>query len=509
MSRSFYNKSMKNLFCVILAAFFCAASGFSQSFYSELVPEVGECVAYVAACDWGACVEKIVICTEKAYEPGQIRARDFDVHKVVYSNETNFGINNGKLDLTDAYTSDSNGNRIDTASHFIAILTVVHPETEDSNPFVAKNFGGGIRPWYGYRLENDELDFKIKKFKGFVNYERSLFSESEYEYTFPPSAQESKSKKKKKEPKPQKVTMNYAYYIPEGKKLPLILWFHGMGESGYEINKVLFGTKITAFATKKIQNHFESGVAILAPQCPSGWLETTEVGKGGVRVWEPFDKDAVTKPVKNFFGKVFELDNGVAGNSESDDTSKLAEPVEPTPYAAVSYYTEPVLALLEDFLEAHPQIDRDRIYVGGCSAGGYMTVNMMIQAPGLFAAAFPVCEYYLDSKITNAQVAALSQKPLWFTYAQNDETVKPEKCSIATIGRLKMAGAKNLHVSEFERVVDTSGLIPLDPDADEDEKEYGLPYEYDGHYSWIYVLNDECFDGELNLFDWLAAQKRQ
>ena len=31
-----------------------------------------------------------------------------------------------------------------------------------------------------------------------------------------------------------------------------------------------------------------------------------------------------------------------------------------------------------DFLKKHPEIDRDRIYVGGCSAGGYMTMNMMI-----------------------------------------------------------------------------------------------------------------------------------
>ena len=525
-----------SLFLPIVFAL-CAVNAFAQQFYASLVPAPGECVAFVKPCDWGASVEKILICTKLEFKPEHIKAKDFDVHKVLYAEGDSFGLNNGKLDLTDAYTADSSGNRIDAPSSFIAICTLVHPEADNSNPFVTKNFGGGIRPWYGYKVENDELDFKIKKFKGFVSRERVLFSESEFEYTFPlpeppvdnselvgeaeseikskskgksKSKEKKSSKKKEKMPVPENVRMKYACYIPDGEKLPLILWFHGMGESGNDLNKLLFGIKTTALAQEKIQSHFENGVAILAPQCPSGWLETTEVGKGGVHVWEPFDKDAVTKPVKNFFNTLFEVDKGVAENSEAtdyDDSVKTSEQEEKKPYAAVSYYTAPVIALLEAFLFAHPEIDSNRIYVGGCSAGGYMTVNMMIQSPELFAAAFPICEYYLDSKITNTQINQLAKKPLWFTYATTDETVKPAKCSEPTITRLRSAGIKNLHTSIFENVTDTSGNYLLAPDADEDDKEYNLSYVYDSHYSWIYVLNDECSDGELNLFDWLAEQK--
>ncbi|MFC2457089.1 MAG: hypothetical protein ACFNQD_05640, partial [Prevotella intermedia] len=68
----------------------------------------------------------------------------------------------------------------------------------------------------------------------------------------------------------------------------------------------------------------------------------------------------------------------------------------------------------------------DRIYVGGCSAGGYMTLNMLLQYPGFFAAAFPVCEAYPDKKITDSQLGELSKVPLWFTRSKDDETIKME-----------------------------------------------------------------------------------
>lgn len=488
---------------IFLAAFLLKLSSlFSQQIYESLIPDQGECVVFLAACDWGACVEKILICTEKKWTPDQIHAEDFDVDRLLYSTEELPGLTKGQLTVTDAFTSDEYGRKTESPSSFITITTDLHPAAENSNPFLAKTFKGKIRSYYGYKVENDELDFTIKKLKGFVNREASKFSTSRFNYVFPSSD--------------EKITMNYAYFIPEKKeaseeKIPLILWFHGMGESGNNINSVIFGTKTTAFLSEKIQSHFSGGIALLAPQCPTGWLETTEIGKGNIRVWEPFDKDGtidrVKNPVKKFFGTVFALDEGVkTKSSEEESPKKDEEESEKTPYAAVSWYTEPVLALLNDFLDQHPEIDRKRIYAGGCSAGGYMTVNMMIQKGELFAAAFPVCEYYLDSKITNAQIDMLSQKALWFTYSLNDESVRPEKCSLPTIARLKKAGSKNLHLSEFKKVIDTSGKYLLNREAGKDDSDYGLPYEYEGHASWIYLFNDECKEKELNLFDWLSSQ---
>ena len=54
-------------------------------------------------------------------------------------------------------------------------------------------------------------------------------------------------------------------------------------------------------------------------------------------------------------------------------------------------------ALIGAFVDAHPQIDRSRIYIGGCSNGGFMTMKQMIFNPSRYAAAYPVCEALADA----------------------------------------------------------------------------------------------------------------
>ena len=483
---------MKRFFSILLILCFSSLI-FAQNFYSSLSPNVNQSVVYVGSYDWGACIEKIVINTGRLISPQEIRAKDFEVNQILYPKNANTGIVKSELTIVEAFSSDFGGNKITTPSQFITLLTDVYPNSENSSPFVSIILGERFKDYYGYKITNKSIGITIQKVNGFVNEKVTKFETSNFDYTFPTSDEEKAAPKYREE----NITFPYAYYIPQNsKKVPLILWFHGMGESGKNIYQVLLGTKSTALADEKIQGYFKNGVAILAPQCPTGWLETTEKGPGGARLWAPVDKDApmdkIKKPIKNLLENFFVFD---------DEPKK-----EKIPFAAVSYYTEPVKKLLFKFLAEHPEIDKKRIYVGGCSAGGYMTMNMILQNSELFAAAFPICEYYLDSKITNAQIKMLSEKPLWFTYALNDETVNPEKNSIATIKRLKEVGAKNLHVSEFRNVVDLTGKYLLNRAATKDDDEYGLPYEYDGHYSWIYVLNDDCKDNETKLFKWLNEQ---
>ena len=467
-------------------------SAFSSDFQNSLEPSAKQSVVYVGSYDWGACIDKIVVNAGKTVAPQSVRAKDFSVNQILYPKSTNTGMEKGRLSITDAFCSDSKGNKIASPSAFITLLTDVHPLAENSDPFVSITFSSRFQPYYGYKIANKELEISVSKVQGFVNEDVTLFQTAEFTYDFIPAEGENSKAKK------TTLVLPYVSYLPKTEnKVPLILWFHGMGESGTNPYKVLFGTKSSAFANEKFQKYFQNGFAVLAPQCPTGWLETTEKGPGGARIWAPVDTDApiekIKKPVENFFNKFFPEDK--------------AQKDERIPFAATSYYTEPVKELLRTFLEAHPEIDRNRIYVGGCSAGGYMTMNMMIQCPEIFAAAFPICEYYLDSKITDEQLKKLSEKPLWFTYALNDEAVKPEKNSIPTIQRLKDAGAKNLHVSEFRNVVDLSGKYLLAPDAKKGDANYGLPFEYNGHHSWIYVFNDECKDGDLSLFEWLSKQE--
>lgn len=468
----------------------------AQLFQESLVPSSKQSVVYVGAYDWGPCIEKIVINAGYPVLPEKVRSDDFTVEQILYPKGTTVGMPKNELTITDTFVSDALGNRSDEPNDFITILTDVHPEAENSSPFVTIILESRFYNYYGYKISNKELGLSITNLKGFVNKDVARFKTGKFSYVFPATAEE-KAKPRYEE---KTLTIPYASYVPKvkkKKKIPLILWFHGMGEGGQNPYQVLLGTKSSALATDKIQKYFADGAAVLLPQCPTGWLETTEESSIGVRYWEIIDKDSVIdkikNPISNFLNKILVI----------DDTPKE----EKTPFAAVSYYTEPVKKLLFTFLAEYPEIDRERIYVGGCSAGGYMTMNMMIQNPELFAAAFPICEYYLDSKITESQIKMLAEKPFWFTYAKNDGIVNPEKNSIPTINRLRLEGAGNVHVSEFENVVDTSGKYLLKRDADADDDEFGLPYEYNGHYSWIYALNDECRESGVSLFEWLSRQK--
>lgn len=474
----------------------------AKPFEAELEPGSKQSVVYVGSYDWGACIEKIVVNAGRLVSPQAVRAKDFDVNQILYPKSTNMGMIKGGLSVTDAFASDAKGNKVTAPSQYITILTDVYPEAENASPFVSISFGGRFQNYYGYKIKNSELNLSVTEVKGFVNEAVARFEASSFDYIVPASEEEKANPNYEE----TKITLPYMAYIPpaeqteqaeQSSKIPLILWFPGMGESGTNPYLVLFGTKASALSGEKIQSHFENGAAVLAPQCPTGWLETTEKSFMGARYWAPIDKDSVIGKVKRPFTRLF--DRFFVLGSETKE--------ERIPFAAVSYYTEPIKKLLYTFLAEHPEIDRSRVYVGGCSVGGYMTMNMMIQSPELFAAAFPVCEYYLDSKITDSQLKMLAMKPFWFTYALNDESVNPEKNAIATIKRLREAGAENLHVSEFRTVVDLSGRYLKKRNAKPNDSEYGLPYEYDGHESWIYVLNDACADGELSLFSWLSEQK--
>ncbi|MBP7348101.1 MAG: prolyl oligopeptidase family serine peptidase [Butyrivibrio sp.] len=270
----------------------------------------------------------------------------------------------------------------------------------------------------------------------------------------------------------RKIPLRYGYFVPQGKseKKPLIIWLHGAGEGGQDTSIAYSGNKVTNLASDRIQEKF-GGAYILAPQCPTMWMDdgSGEYTKGGK-----------------------------------------------------SMYVSALKYLIDEFVENHPEIDRKRIYIGGDSNGGFMTMRICIDYPDFFAAAFPVCEALYDDTIADAQIAKLAELPIWFTHAKNDPVVKPSETVLATYLRLKAAGAENLHFSFWDHIADIhEGFCD----------ENGKPYEYIGHFSWIPMLNDDCdFDDapeqeeggrfpciresvtvnmkKVTLLDWLALQKR-
>ena len=127
-----------------------------------------------------------------------------------------------------------------------------------------------------------------------------------------------------------------------------------------------------------------------------------------------------------------------------------------------------VIEAVKKLLETQP-IDADRVYVTGQSMGGYGSWGAAATAPGLFAAAVPVCGgWSVDDAAKIAKVA------IWAFHGAKDPTV-PVTASRTMIEALKKAGAEP-KFTEYEGV---------------------------GHNSWEKAYGDDA------MWEWLFAQKRK
>ncbi len=355
--------------------------------------------------------------------------------------ETNTNGIVGERDVTAVYVCDENGSRAEGGSRFIAVEMSADPSHGAMFYYDRSRF---LNTWDdGYSLKIEPVDPKTDILK-------NLSIDSLYTAKILPQAELFANA----EFLYQGTTIKYALYTPASgkeKKKPLVIWLHGQGEGGSDVTVTLLGNKVTALASDEIQKML-GGAYVLVPQCPTYWPESS--------------------PDNKSFGM------------RADGTS---------------YWEAPLLALVDEVTASNSGIDTGRIYIGGCSMGGYMTMLMVKNHPDKFAAAFPVCEFYNDAFVAEEDIDALARLPLWFTYCAADQTVPPRENSEATIARLKQAGAENLHVSEFKDVRDTSGKYL---------SEDGTPYIYHPHWVWVYAFNNECRDGSLSLWEWLAKQHK-
>ena len=244
------------------------------------------------------------------------------------------------------------------------------------------------------------------------------------------------------------TTLTYADFTPakDNHKNPLIIWLHGAGEGGTDATIPISANKAANFASEDIQSLFD-GAYLLTPQTPTRWMDGL--------YW---------------FG---------------DGTSK---------------YENALISLIKDYVANNKDIDPKRIYIGGDSNGGYMTMLMARDYTNYFAAAFPTCEALKDTLITDADIQKMRDLPMRFTAAKTDPVVQPTQYLVPTYNRFIQTGAKDVHFSYFDKVVDTTGLYN---NAD------GTPYEYNGHWSWIYVYNNKPTDTingkTTTIMEWLAA----
>lgn len=271
--------------------------------------------------------------------------------------------------------------------------------------------------------------------------------------------------------KPGDVTLTYASYEPwslkgDGVANPLVIWLHGGGEGGVDVSITLLGNEVVSLIRPQIQSHFTTeggagGAYILSVQCPTMWMNTSK------------------------------------GFGHGDYPS---------------LYADVLKSCIDEFVNQHPDVDRNRIYLGGCSNGGFMTMHMLIRNPRYFAAAYPTCEAYMDQYISDYEINALAEENIWFVQSYDDTTVDAKTHCIPTFQRLVKAGAKNVWMSMFENV-------------------QGIDYpgqKLFGHFSWCYLFNDvvtmsqEQSEGEVkptnngggtvapqghaNIFEWMNAQ---
>ena len=249
------------------------------------------------------------------------------------------------------------------------------------------------------------------------------------------------------------IRYDYAEYIPPEDTGTLYVWLHGLGEGqmeGSDAYLPLLGRKGTTMAGEAFQSMI-GGARVLVPQCPTYWMDAD--GK------------------RTNFSK---------GRILADGTS---------------FYTPSLEEFIDDYAR---EMGAEKIVLAGCSNGGYMCLMLALSRPDRYAAVVPICEAVPDKSLSDEQIRILKDVPLYFVYSKDDPIVVPEYHEIPTIGRLRKAGASDLHVFAADKVVDRSGKY-----KDED----GNPYRYMGHLSWICYDNNETDDGTgLSAWEWIARK---
>lgn len=255
-----------------------------------------------------------------------------------------------------------------------------------------------------------------------------------------------------------KLTMSYATFTPKVKKdkAPLIIWLHGGGEGGTDPTVPLLGNKAAIYAAEGIQSIFE-GAYVLSPQCPGAWMHNAQ---------------------------------GVGTQGKDNDI-----------------YNEGLMALIKDYVKANSEIDPSRIYVGGCSNGGYMALKLIFLHPDYFAAGYISALAYKSEYIPDSDIQKIKNVPIWFVHSKDDKTTIPDITVVPVFDRLRKAGAKNVHFTYYDHVNDITNFYG------------GKSFEYNGHWSWVYLhenLPRIDLDGSpvrlngkpVTIMEWMAAQKK-
>ncbi len=270
--------------------------------------------------------------------------------------------------------------------------------------------------------------------------------------------------------------VDYAFYEPQqdNEKHPLIIFFHGMGEGGGGTLKnqgvQMYAYPECAFAESEIQG-IMGNAYVLLPQSPATW------------------------PTNGFTNE--------------------------------SGYLEVVNSLIDNIIDENPNIDTNRIYVGGLSMGGYMAARVILNRPEKYAAAFLCSQAYA---ITAEDAEKLKDLPIWISCCETDGTCKMDPYTYASYEKLVAAGAEEVKCAVMEgNETDPTSRFRFYSSDREGYETYIATQEnentvkgqfvwdnvsYSGHNGgWVPVFaNGQYYyddsDNKITIMDWVASQNR-
>ncbi len=194
------------------------------------------------------------------------------------------------------------------------------------------------------------------------------------------------------------ISIDYRYFSPvkenDDTKYPLVIWLHGLSDGQYE-GKQIETSEIAYWASDEFQSRF-------APA-------------GGAFIMAARSREELN----------------ICWTNET---------------------IEPLRAAIDNFIAKNADnIDLSRIYIGGYSMGGKMTLKMAIAYPEMFAAAFPICPAWSPDE---AALSHIKDMPVWITSSSRDPLVSynlgvtptwmklseitniPEDCRLSTLTKV-------------------------------------------------------------------------
>ena len=337
--------------------------------------------------------------------------------------------------ILDVYNTDANGIIQTSSTNYLTFEFTV--KNGEANPF---NYN--LTTYFNTWADQYELKLTLAENKAFTIGETEFNIDNPFtfqmnlagKYIIPETAGWKKDSYSNGE-----YTLQRGFFTPkdaesDGVKNPLIIWLHGAGEGGVDIDIVLLGNEVVALSRDEIQHYFTTsevkGAYVLVLQTPTMWMDR--------------------------------------GDGQYNHQT-------PARQKQKSCYDAVLFAAIQDYVQNNPDIDTNRIYIGGCSNGGYMTMNLIFEHGDFFTAFYPICEAYINNHISDEMIEQVKDYSIWLIASEDDTTVNPLITSIPTFYRFLKAGSKDVHFTLYDHVRGTD-----DPDA-----------TYIGHFSWIYAFNDQ------------------